>query len=344
MSKFTVLDFEGVDEKIQKDLDIITKRLCKEFEGNVESVVLCGGFGRGEGSVIFDNGGMRPYNDYDLLVVTKRRVSGKRLDKISKELAEEVGIRFVDLGAVTRKVLKKMGSSVFVRDFKSSQVVWGEDVLVEIPDVDATSIDLEEARIQLRNRLICFFELTPSAFFSGGEIKPYDHRRFVLQISKAVIAVSIGQLIERGKYSTSYRQQRSEHKVLFGHSDLVAQAYGVKLGVLDPVEVEYESFWKEACTLFVERYEVIMNDNPFKKTSLTFVNRVKNLIKRFLYGERVVPEHVLRRVERIVVLVLKEQNREAARLAQMWFGKNVDATDAYGLCVLCDQLWSKYHH
>ncbi len=344
MSKYTVLDFEGVDEKIESDLGVIVQRLCGAFGKNLVSVLLCGGFGRGEGSVINKDGVLRPHNDYDLLLITTSRVSRAVLDELSKELAEKVGIRFVDLGAITRSAFGKMDPSVFVCDLKSSQVVWGEDVLGEAPCVDATLIDLEEARIQLRNRLICFFELTPEAFFKEEKLEEYDRRRFVLQISKAVIASAIGELIEKGEYATSYRQQRSKHKALFGTRDLVSQAYGIKLGVLDPLDVDHVQFYQQARSFFLDRYEILVHDDPFKKTTTSVLSKCKNLIKIVVYKERLVPGHQLRRTERVVELALRNQNREAVRLAELWFKESCAVDDSCALARMCTRLWETYHH
>ena len=59
------------DEKVEKDLKIIKNILVEELKPI--SIILFGGFGRGEGSYETVGGSIIPLNDYDMYVVTKRK-------------------------------------------------------------------------------------------------------------------------------------------------------------------------------------------------------------------------------------------------------------------------------
>lgn len=56
------------------DLDYIVQECIKEFP-TLQAVILYGGYGRGEGSWIYDNEKWKPYNDYDIVVIVKKRLN-----------------------------------------------------------------------------------------------------------------------------------------------------------------------------------------------------------------------------------------------------------------------------
>ncbi|MAG02616.1 hypothetical protein CMI42_04725 [Candidatus Pacearchaeota archaeon] len=90
MGKYTTYG-EGVDQEIERDyLDKIIKSFVKDC--NPISIILFGGFGKGEGSVYFENGKPIPFNDFDLYVVTKEKLSDEDLDRISMNASKDIGM------------------------------------------------------------------------------------------------------------------------------------------------------------------------------------------------------------------------------------------------------------
>ncbi|SVB90683.1 uncharacterized protein METZ01_LOCUS243537, partial [marine metagenome] len=69
-TKFTIHDNQDIYHRISSDLDLITQIILNEFT-NIESIVLAGGFGRGEGSVLIVDNDIQPINDYDIYIITK---------------------------------------------------------------------------------------------------------------------------------------------------------------------------------------------------------------------------------------------------------------------------------
>ena len=69
-SKFTIHDTQNIDDRITFDLDLITQIILNQFP-NVESLILAGGFGRGEGSVLVVDSYIQPINDYDIYIIAK---------------------------------------------------------------------------------------------------------------------------------------------------------------------------------------------------------------------------------------------------------------------------------
>lgn len=75
-------------------LQRLTADVQRALEENLVALILGGGYGRGEGGIICDDGIERPYNDLDLTLVVrrKRRCPWDRLDEIKKRYETELGI------------------------------------------------------------------------------------------------------------------------------------------------------------------------------------------------------------------------------------------------------------
>ena len=73
MKQFTVYDEKNIDAGIQSDLEKITAILHQNFHDEIQDLILVGGFGRGEGSVLIENGVHKPVNDYDIVLDSKFR-------------------------------------------------------------------------------------------------------------------------------------------------------------------------------------------------------------------------------------------------------------------------------
>lgn len=85
---------EAFNLALDETLHRIADRVESEMGGNLVALILGGGYGRGEGGVIVENGDERPYNDLDftLVVSNKSNVPWKKLDIVSNVFAKELGI------------------------------------------------------------------------------------------------------------------------------------------------------------------------------------------------------------------------------------------------------------
>jgi len=76
---YTGYKSKKVDAAIEGHIRIIADAVKKGIGDDFVSLILVGGFGRGEGSVKILKDNVVPLNDYDLYVVTKNSVSDDRL-------------------------------------------------------------------------------------------------------------------------------------------------------------------------------------------------------------------------------------------------------------------------
>ena len=109
MGKFTLHNNELVDKKIKNDMKKIVCTIIDKFgEDKIEAIILMGAFGRGEGSIVFENGNPKPFHDYDLAVVPLNcKLNKKSMLLTSKKLAKELLLTEVSLWIAQKSDLMK---------------------------------------------------------------------------------------------------------------------------------------------------------------------------------------------------------------------------------------------
>ena len=172
MGKYTAYG-QKVDEYIEKNyLDKIIKSFVSNIGDNLISIILFGGFGRGEGSVHAIGGKPVPYNDFDLYVITKEKLSDEELDRVSMNASKEIGMGgleiahhpqegydsnkhfHVDVRCIPYNKLKKLMNIQRYYELKyGSQVIYGKDVLGEINGLKKENIPDSDGLRNLFNKL-----------------------------------------------------------------------------------------------------------------------------------------------------------------------------------------------
>ncbi len=101
--------------------------------GGVNSIILAGGFGRGEGTVRkLPDGSYVPMNDYDLYVVTNIKVPYEVFKTLERQLARKIGVD-IDMKIIRTCRLKYLIPDMFTFELKeTSRVIWGKDLRAQI--------------------------------------------------------------------------------------------------------------------------------------------------------------------------------------------------------------------
>jgi len=157
---------KDADKIVQRELEVIKKIIIKKVPGLI-SIVLFGSFGRGEGGFIKENNRVELIGDYDMYIITKKQLSGEILEKVSKECADALGkgdceivknihekynrekFFHIDIRGIAYRNLKKLLPMQRSVDLKNSTVIYGPNVLRNIPDL---KLSLSEALRPLFNR------------------------------------------------------------------------------------------------------------------------------------------------------------------------------------------------
>lgn len=263
----------SVDDYIKKNyLEKIINSIVKDVKeiGNEPiSIILFGGFGKGEGSVQFINNKPVPYNDFDFYIVTKEKISDEELDKISINASNSIGMKGLEIAYYPEKsynareffhvdvryiLYDKLGKLINTQRYYElkygSQVIYGEDVLGKMPEINPEDISVSEGLRNLFNKLHTMLL---------GLSEKYDDEQKKISIFwsyKCYLSICEALLILNGKFAPSY----SERSIIFSKiykkkfSDLykkipdldnkVEKATNFKLKL--DFNIEYEKLWEES--------------------------------------------------------------------------------------------------
>ena len=193
-----------IAERLKHDFGIIKNFLASD---NTIAIIIYGGYGRDEGSWIFESSSKcLPYNDYDIILIAKEKISTQRLNSISEEIKHAIGIRWIDLGCKTIPELQTLRPSIYNYDLKyASKVIYGDmNIRDSIPGMDSSTLPLREIETLYFTRL---WTLLGSLDENGLSSNSYDGekvRLFRNQMAKAVLAIVDVLLLQKGKYHHSY--------------------------------------------------------------------------------------------------------------------------------------------
>ena len=173
-----------------------------------DAVILCGGYGRGEGGWFIEDGTFKPYNDYDLLLVLEKKIPNNELQLLRKRLATKIGIKWVDVAQKTPQELKRLRLSIYNYDLKyASKVIDGDySILKLIPNFDVSKLPLKEGKILFFTRLWTLLGCLNEKGFQI-ECSEEEARLFRSQMAKAILAVVDVLLLQKGAYHPSYRER-----------------------------------------------------------------------------------------------------------------------------------------
>jgi hypothetical protein len=203
------------NKRLKKDLELIIKRLT---EYKPISIILYGGYGRDEGGWFEENNNWQPYNDYDILIVLKKKIPEKIIKLQRGKLARNLDIRWIDLSQKTIVELKNLKPTIFNYDLKyGSKVIYGEkNILDKIPPIDASKLPLEEGNILFKTRMWTFLGSLDKNGFENT-ISDENSRFFRNQMSKAILAIVDILLLQKGAYDSSYRIRVKRFRELYTH-------------------------------------------------------------------------------------------------------------------------------
>lgn len=195
--------------KLEKDIKIIVDQILEITTKSIESIILYGSYGRGEGAFFYDEQGViRTYNDYDIIIVVKKTIEHQKLSHIQNLLEEKLDIKWIDISQKTIDNLKTLPLTIFNYDLKyGSKVIFGDqDVLNFIPNFESKNISLKEAETLYFTRIWTFLGSLPADGFTRI-LNKEESRFFRNQMAKAILAVVDIVLLQKGAYHSSYRKR-----------------------------------------------------------------------------------------------------------------------------------------
>lgn len=159
------------DETIANHFKLVCDKIKQEVK-DLKSILIMGGFAKGEGSVKKVGDKIEPMNDYDFYLITKEKIPEQQLDKLSEECSNAIGKKglafdhyeffeefdnhfFVELHNLTESELKDLLPIIRYYEIKNSgKVLYGEDAIKLFPDFRLEEIPDSEIIRLIFNRLV----------------------------------------------------------------------------------------------------------------------------------------------------------------------------------------------
>lgn len=206
------------DEIIQGQLDRILPPLIAQ---NVETILLFGSYGKGEGAII--NG--KATNDLDLLVVSGSPIDTNYLSELSLDTYPEIHLTSsVDTSVCTQQLFEMAYGSTLLH---GKPIEWPAWEGYDIPYSDAVeSIDRRIVSLLVGKHEM--FKESP------------NYRKITEQIAKAIIAVGDATLIRTGQFHPSYFT-RAVMLDVYPVGELYQMA--VSLKILDTPRLNPDQVW-----------------------------------------------------------------------------------------------------
>jgi hypothetical protein len=215
-SIFTVLNNPAIDLKIGGHMETISYVINKNL-ADVDSIMLVGSFGRGEGSVTFDScRRVFPVNDYDIMIITDNRVTEKEYVKLVKDLHKNIvpisskpdfgSVFSISVQILSKKKLSKLLPDISTIDLKfASRVIYGEDLRRNIPFA-CEDVSKASAIVLLFNKVVGLVEQVDSSFLRGN-VDSVRVRSLVYQCTRTYMEMATALLIMVGAYVPSYSEK-----------------------------------------------------------------------------------------------------------------------------------------
>ena len=327
-SKFTIHDTQNIDDRITFDLDLITQIILNQFT-NVESIILAGGFGRGEGSVLIVNNDIQPINDYDIYIITKNNSKIVDLENLRNSILKRIQIRQVDIELIQAKKLKYLKPTMANYDLKyASYVFYGNKKILEsIPFIDSSKLSLREGRTPLLLYLISILQSYPGE--KDSQITDNEKFWIYQQISKSILGWSSALLILHGKYHSSYIEREKIFKEIINNEvwcELVQKATQFKVSPFLDIKEDLYSLWylnkqehMKVLMLFLSQY-YNKQYSDWVTVIKDYRNDYENIVRKFfgwLLNKKIYKDRINLTVIELLVLLAKSENNIDEKLLKV---------------------------
>ena len=266
-----------INNQFEEHIQLMVKVLESNIQG-INSIILYGGYGRGEGVWIESNGSYNPYNDYDILVVLADGVNKpKNISVIKKNLLNKINIEWIDLSCIHLKsFLRDKRKTIFRYDLiHGSKVIFGDsDLLKKIQNIDSSEILINEGK------LLFFTRLWP---FIGGikilkDLDASEALFFRYQMSKVVLASVDMILLMRGSYVSSYIERCKIAVEICKKENLLGKEM-IDWAIKQKLRPSNEIMSKGEVIVMQEKIAIIFSNYSLRLLSKVYKKNFSNLIE-----------------------------------------------------------------
>jgi hypothetical protein len=251
---YTVDDSPAVVDRIEADLDRIVGAV-READPHLRSLVLTGGFARGEGTVVDG----APQNDYDMVAIRGLGRPDRAYEDVRRELEAEIGLH-IDLAPIPVWRLRWVPASIFWYETRlRGRSLWGEDLLERIPVDSVDAIGEDEGLRLLVNRAAGLLLVTATN-------DDHAHR---IQAAKGLLAAMDAHLLATGEFPPSQTERwevfarRRDRDALSAslepHADALGWAYDWKVDPESVADRDGLEVWRRAASAILDAVPVALD-------------------------------------------------------------------------------------
>lgn len=216
--RFTGYADSWINEKVRDELEVVCEEILRNLNG-VKSIVLTGGFARGEGSVEVSDNEVMPLNDFDIYIISEGPLPERQIVKASIDATRRlrrkaysfyessktlldtfcVDLRFMELGK-----LRHLPPLIRYYEMKhSGLVLYGENILDQIPNYSVYDIPLSEEARYLLNRMSHLIEYF-SPHYLLRPLNSVEKKSVIFACSKAFLECCAALLLMSRRYEPTY--------------------------------------------------------------------------------------------------------------------------------------------
>lgn len=234
MEKYTKQGSEA-DKCIQQYLDITVKEIAKAIP-DVISVILMGGFGRGEGAVMKTKQGYMPINDFDMYIITKKLLPDKFLEDLATDISRKFGwggkahaeafetarydfkkFLHIDIRCLEENKLRYLPPTVRYFEMKyASKVLYGRNALADFPEIKEDEVPVSEGLRLIMNRYMLMLISFKQDFIKNKKAISDDEKKILFYyLGKAYFTACENLLILTGKFKPTYWDRAYELEKIY---------------------------------------------------------------------------------------------------------------------------------
>lgn len=218
--------------EVEASLTTLLERMASAFDDmlakySYRSIVLLGGYGRGEGGVQIVEGEERPHNNLDLMVITTPAFVSASYDKLQARVAEfakeaDLGI---DISFIEERKLTQSPCLVMWYDMRfGHKTVLGDAEFLggldrfsqdKIEPIDVLRLMVNRGTLLVINDVVLEKEILTAS----------DRKLIIKHVMKALIGFGDAYLFSRGEYDWSYLEKQRRMQALTDAPDDLKQLY-----------------------------------------------------------------------------------------------------------------------
>ncbi|MBI9054683.1 MAG: hypothetical protein JEY96_12745 [Bacteroidales bacterium] len=217
MGIYTIYDNTEIDNQIDFFLNVIIEKIFTVINPNeIKSIVLCGGFGRGEGSVFFNNEQVQPINDFDITIFPRKNLNifklrySEQLESVAQELVNIIPIKQIDLGIGDQRkfIIRTLRPFFTINAF---EFIHGHRVLFGKSNIHNLKYFYKSHKIPIAEGVKYLY--TRGSGLLIPLLDTYQNSSLInnlntyIEINKARLAIGDSYLIRYRKYHFSYQKR-----------------------------------------------------------------------------------------------------------------------------------------